>query len=288
MSKLLQGAYDLHVHAAPDVVPRKQDIVELAKAAHRAGMAGIALKDHTTPTAGRCYALNRMFPQDIRFFGCLALNPTVGGINALAVESFLREGGNIVYMPTYGAANHIEKWGLGKPPTAFPVSEGFPGLVLLDEAGRLIPELGPILGMIKQYDTVLATGHIAPKEALALLKSARDAGITRMLVTHASESVTAMTIDQQKEAVGLGAMIEHSLFAVTDVCPGALKIEQIRDQINSLGPDHVILSSDFGQVANHQPVEGFEHYLKNLISSGIEKDVVKAMIMDNPKRLLDV
>jgi len=60
MESLLDGAYDLHVHCSPGVVPRAQDVFDLAKAANRAGMAGVGLKDHTTLTIGRCHALNRM------------------------------------------------------------------------------------------------------------------------------------------------------------------------------------------------------------------------------------
>ena len=220
MSALLQGAYDLHIHAAPDVIPRKLDIKDLAQAAAQAGMAGIALKDHTTSTAGRCYVLNRLLPKGLIFYGCLALNPTVGGINPLAVESFLREGGSIVYMPTYGAANHIRRWGLGKSPTDFPIAKGFQGLTILDEVSRLTPECDPILRLIKKHDAVLATGHISPEESLALLRKARDVGIKRMLVTHASESVTPMALDQQKEVVQLGAMIEHCFFCRNRGMPG--------------------------------------------------------------------
>jgi len=31
VAELIRGAYDLHVHAGPDVVPRCQDIIEVAK-----------------------------------------------------------------------------------------------------------------------------------------------------------------------------------------------------------------------------------------------------------------
>ena len=31
MKELIQGAYDLHVHSAPDVMPRKMDDLEMAQ-----------------------------------------------------------------------------------------------------------------------------------------------------------------------------------------------------------------------------------------------------------------
>ena len=39
MSSLIQGAYDLHIHSAPDVLPRKADDLELAQRFLKAGMA---------------------------------------------------------------------------------------------------------------------------------------------------------------------------------------------------------------------------------------------------------
>ena len=30
---LLEGAYDIHVHALPDVIPRAMDVIQIAKAA---------------------------------------------------------------------------------------------------------------------------------------------------------------------------------------------------------------------------------------------------------------
>ena len=47
----LQGVIDLHVHAGPDVQPRKLDAVALARAARAAGMRALLLKSHHTITA---------------------------------------------------------------------------------------------------------------------------------------------------------------------------------------------------------------------------------------------
>ena len=283
---LLHGAYDLHVHASPDVVARKQDAVDLGHAASSMGMAAVGLKDHTVSTAGRAYVLNRMFPQGPAFLGSMALNPPVGGLNPSAVESFLREGGKILYMPTYGARNHIERWGAGKPPTNFPLPAGFDGISLLNASGNLVPECDPIIELVAQYDAVLATGHISPEESMAVLKRARDLKVRRLLVTHVSESVTDMSMDLQKQTVTMGAMVEHCFFGVTDACPGTLTLEEIRDQILDLGAEYVILTSDFGQVSNPAPVEGFGLYLEKLAATGVPEQAIRMMIRTNPEKLV--
>ena len=285
---LLEGAYDIHVHASPDVIPRAMDVIQIAKAAIEKKMAGLLLKDHTTTTTGCVYVLNHLLKSTCRFFSSLALNPPVGFVNSSAVESALRSGTDIIYFPTYGAENHIKKWGLGKPPTAFPVSkDDKKGFSLLDEIGKVKHGINAILKLIARYDAVLGTGHLSPVESLELVKHAKKAGVKRIVVTHASESVVDMEPDQQKEAANMGAMIEHCFFAVTDSCPGKIQLEKIRDQIRYVGIPSSILSTDFGQVKNRSPIEGFSNYLGKMLALGFSEDELHVMIHDNPKKLMD-
>ncbi len=285
-NSLLNGAYDIHVHTTPDVVDRKQDLVEMALEAGEEGMAGVVLKDHTTSTAGRAYALNSLLNGKTRFYSCLALNPPVGGLNVTAVEAALKEKVSIIFFPTYGARNHIKIWGLGKAPTAFPVQPGYTGEFILTENEGMRPEVDQIIDLVAQYDAVLATGHLSPPESLALLERAAGRGVRRLLLTHASESVTPVPLEIQRRAAALGALVEHCFFAATQDCPSPVSVETIRDQINAVGPGSVILSSDFGQIHNPPPVAGFKHYLEKLQRTGISEDAVRTMICDNPARLL--
>jgi hypothetical protein len=284
---LLQGAYDLHVHAEPDVIPRARNLKEIAAAAFARSMAGVLLKDHCTSTVGRAAALNKLVGGPCRFFSALALNPPIGSLNGTAVEAALRAGVDVVYFPTYGAANHIKIWGAGKPPTAFPLPGGnFKGVTILDGDGQLVDACEPILRMIAAHDAVLATGHISAEESLVLLNYAKECGVKRMLVTHASESVTPWTYEQQQTAVSLGGMIEHCFFAVTPSCPNPTSLASILHQIEVVGAEHVILSSDFGQKANGDPVEGFANYLEKMMTLGLSKEALGLMIRENPGKLL--
>jgi hypothetical protein len=283
---LLEGAYDIHVHAAPDVVPRALDLKQLCREAERAGMAGILLKDHCTSTVGRAAALNLMGRGACRFYSALALNPPVGSLNPTAVEAALKAGTDVIYFPTYSAAHHIRIWGAGKPPTAFPLpGDLFAGLTILEENGVLKAAAMDILKLIAEHDAVLATGHISAEESLALLRQAKALGIAKMLVTHASEAVPAMSVAGQKEAIALGAMIEQSFFAVTPACPNRISLESMRDAIRETGTDHVILSSDFGQIANGNPVQNFLLHLVKFAGLGFDEAALRQMICVNPARI---
>ncbi len=284
---LLRGAYDIHIHCSPDVIPRAQDLVDLAADAHEAGMAGIVLKDHTTCTAGRAYVLNKLYPDGPRFFGALALNPPVGGLNPSAVEAALRERARIIYMPTYGAryflANHRGTGVLA----SFPMPQGdYPGLTIWDDHRGVWPEVLAILDLIARHDAVLATGHLAPAESVALLRLAQRRGVKRMLVTHATETITPFTIEQQMEAVARGALIEHCLQASAPGSAHSVAMQTIAHQIRQVGLEHCIVSSDFGQVANGPVVAGFALYLNKLAECGFTVDELRTLICRNPARLL--
>ena len=284
---ILVGAYDLHIHAQPDVIRRAQDLPTLAKAAAQAGMAGLLIKDHTTSTVGRCYTMNRVMDRGPCFFGGLALNPPVGGLNPSAVESALRAGADVIFFPTYGAAHHITRWGAGKPPTAFPLpAGGYAGISIFDENTGIRSECAEVLRLIAAHDAVLGTGHLSVPEILALLRLASQCGVKRMLVNHVTESVIAMGIEEQREAVRLGAVIEHSFFALTASCPQRVLLDVMEDQIRQVGVEHVILTSDFGQEANPPPVEGFAYYLEKMRARGFSAEELRVMIHENPKKLM--
>ncbi len=287
-SKLLDGVYDIHVHCSPDVIPRAEGLVELARSAHEAKMGGIGLKEHTTSTVGRAYALNQMFPDGPRFFSALALNPPVGRLNPVAVDSALRSGTDIIYFPTYGSKHHVSRWGAGKPPTAFPLPEGeYEGITILDESGALKQPCLAILALIGRYDAVLATGHLSPEESLVLIKEAPIYGVKRMVVTHASLPVISMPVSEQIKATQFGAMIEHCFFATTESRPDTVPLAEIGRQIREVGVEHVILSSDFGQVVNGAIVEGFGRHLEKMVELGFSEGEIKIMCIDNPRRLLE-
>src|ERR1044071_760092 len=82
---LLEGAFDTHIHSAPDVLPRKFNDIELAQRFKARRMAGFVLKSHYICTADRATLVNQIVPE-IQAFGAIALNNSVGGLNPLALD----------------------------------------------------------------------------------------------------------------------------------------------------------------------------------------------------------
>ena len=81
---LVSGAYDLHVHVAPDVMPRRVTDVQFARRCWDAGLAGFVLKSHYVPTAERAAVVNEALGGEVGVLGGLALNASIGGMNPLA------------------------------------------------------------------------------------------------------------------------------------------------------------------------------------------------------------
>src|SRR5262249_40478262 len=101
---LLRGAFDTHIHVAPDVVPRLIDDVTLARRFAELGLAGFQLKAHYTSTAERASVVRAAVP-GVAVLGAIALNRAVGGMNAVAVEIAAREGARTVWLPTVDSVN---------------------------------------------------------------------------------------------------------------------------------------------------------------------------------------
>src|SRR5260370_35050453 len=102
--KCLQGAYDLQVHVAPDVIERRVDDLDLAKEFLGRGLKGFVLKSHYFPTAERAQVVTKAVP-GIQVYGAIALNHSVGGLNSVAGEVWGLSINRHVWEPTLRAAN---------------------------------------------------------------------------------------------------------------------------------------------------------------------------------------
>lgn len=281
----LAGAWDAHVHAGPDLVPRAAHACDLLAAAGRAGLRGVVLKDHTGDTCGLAAAWNHLHPAGPRAVATLTLNPPAGGWNAAAVERAARLGARVVWAPTYGARHHLEVLGVGP----FPLG-GFPeGLTLLDGRGRLAAGVAEVLATVARHDLVLATGHLAPVEGLRLVREARAAGVERVVVTHPTEPVTRWSVEAQRAATQAGAWLEHCLLALTPACaPDGPSVAEFVHEILAAGPEHVVLSSDYGKADLGDPVAGLAGWLERLAQAGLAEMELRRMTGPNVEAMLGV
>jgi hypothetical protein len=273
--RLIEDSVDIHVHFAPDPrQERRSDAIAVAEAAKKEGMRSVVFKSHEYPTHPVAYTVSQIVP-DIALIGGICLDVEVGGLNPMAVDASARMGGRIVWMPTFSARADREYRGL----------EG--GITILNSKGRLLTEVYTILGTIKQHDLVLATGHLSPKESLVLVEEARNLGINRIVVTHASTMSfwAGMTVEDMKALAAMGAFIEHCVQVMMPMTSRMLPSDLV-DMVRAIGPEHCIISTDFGQAYHPIAPEGFRMGVATLLRAGMEEVEVGMMIKDNPSRLL--
>lgn len=80
--ELLHGAYDLHVHTAPDVVPRKVNHLEAAQRCLQAGMKGFTIKSQYALTTDFAEETMRAYPECNAISG-IVLNTTVPALGCI-------------------------------------------------------------------------------------------------------------------------------------------------------------------------------------------------------------
>lgn len=289
---LIRGAYDLHVHSAPDVLPRKMDDIEMAKRIEESGMAGYAIKSHYFCTSERAQLIRQMFPA-CDAVGTMTLNSSVGGVNPSAVEMAARSGAKLIWFPTCDSAHERAYVLSGKykkqPYWATIVQEmaadgnAAPTVTVLEDKGGLTEEAYTVLKVMAKYNLILATSHMSHEETFALVKGAAETGVKKIIVTHADFPTTFYTIEEQKKLVDMGAYIEH---CYTTWATGKVDLETSIEQIKAIGADHVILATDLGQKANIYPDEGMLAYATKLYEAGMSAEEVRKTTVYNPTALL--
>jgi hypothetical protein len=273
-SAQLDGMIDLHVHAAPDSVARSIDAFETARMAQRRGMRAMLFKSHRSETASLAYLVSAAVP-GFEAYGGVALNRSVGGINPEAVERMALmtdRRGRVVWLPTFDSEhNHLT---VTRNPNHVPIAQ----------AGRLLPEMAQLFAMLDKYDLALATGHSSPAESLLVIRAAQAAGVDRIVVTHPSSRLVSMPLATQKEAAGLGALLEYP---VGLALPNAdLTFDEFAAQIREVGPVNVVLSTDLGQVGNPVHTDGLNSFVQRLLDAGFTQNEIDAMTKRNPARIL--
>jgi hypothetical protein len=282
----MDGICDLHIHTAPDVYPRLADDVDVALSCRDAGIRAIITKCHFESTASRAYYASKA-AEGIAVFGSLVLNSPAGGLDPLVVETQLRLGIKEVWMPTAYAKAHAEIHGA---PGSFGFrNSGFKSMAspitVLDEDGKLLPNVREIIALISEHDVILGTGHLSREEIFPLVRAAVDAGCKKVLVTHPHFHPPDLDDSSVLELVSMGALVEFCASTVQPV-PGYGRMDQVVKTMKAVGATNAIVSSDAGAPTKPMPPETLAPYLYSLTVKGISKEEIRIMSVENPARLL--
>ena len=280
---LVSGAIEMHVHFGPEsLMERRQNALQLARTAKEYGLRALVLKNREYCTVPIAKLVTELVPE-VQTFGSLTLEPEIGGLNPSAVIAAAKMGAKIIWMPTFSSTN------------SRPVCEkvlGFklpgPEQVIIDSRGKLKAEVKEIFQIIKEFDIVLASGHISPKETFALAEEAQRIGFNKLLVTHALQGALTSVLcsnDELKQLARGGVYIEHSFW---DVLPTMNAYDPMRivELVKAIGAEHSIMSTDLGQSYNPPAPEGMRMFIATLLRKGLKAEEVEMMVKINPAKLL--
>ena len=247
---LLKGAFDFRIHAGPEPDgERRTDYLEAGRDAYEAEMAGFVLMKHRHPTALAAYALNRMYP-GFHAVGSIVLNTSVGGLNPDAIEASAKLGAKVAWMPTQDAQS----------------------IRLLDAPDAV----RAVLEVAKSYCMAVASTHASFADTAMLVRLAKTVGLERLVVTN---PVARFGSDEATQ------LLSHDLYVelpFLSYYPGSEAGERLRADIEEIGADQCIVSTDFGQWTNPPPAEGMRMAIAAMLDAGMrEADIVK-VVRTNP------
>jgi hypothetical protein len=282
MSRIvLDGAIDLHCHFGPESVvgtPHSVDALAAARDAAELGFAAIVLKSHDFPSNAVAYAVGQAVEQ-VTVRGSVCCDFCIGGLNPAAVETALRDGAAIVWLPTISSQQDVENG------VAAMLGLAEDGIVLLTEDGGLRPEVHQILDLVAEHGAIAATGHTSTAEHFAVARAFAQRG--RLVVTHAMNAGAGPNLSPQEcvELARLGAHIE--IAAATCMGGHGPNAAEVVKTIDAIGPEMVVLATDYGWTDQlPRPAPGLHDYVDALWAAGAAEDQLRRMVCENPARLL--
>jgi hypothetical protein len=207
-------------------------------------------------------------------YGGFVMNLPNGGINSAGVEFMATqikgEPGRIVWMPAGDGEKEVRE---SKNPNR--------PFVAVSRNGELTPDVKQVISIIAQHGLVLASGHIAPEEALMVFREAKRQGVQHMIATHAFDLAGKMTVEQMQEAAKLGAFIE---FDFRNTLEGGRM-----DAIRKVGPQFCFLSEFWTKVSapkEYGGLDGIGAFAEAMRAHGFTDHELDLLFKENPAKAL--
>ena len=280
----LKGVIDMHVHSNPDIRHRRYDDFELMEAGIRVGARAIVIKTHQGTTVDRAFLCNRhneivhQGDNDFIMFGSVTMNRQMGGINPWAVESGLKLGAKVIWLPTQSARNNMLRQ-----------NQDPAGCVEVIRDGMVVPELSDIFRLVKDYDVVLGTGHVSPEECFRVVEAARNAGVRKLVVTHPEWWMVGISLEDQVRLVkDYDVILEHCFAQPMGGGKYKSNLPDNLEIIRTVGYKNVMVDTDGGQTENPFWEVALEQYMQYLADHGVPEEQIRHMTHTIPAGLLGI
>jgi hypothetical protein len=292
----------------------QQDQLALAKKASVGGMKGILYKNIAGPDPMQAA---RGLGEEVRHWaedeGVEPCSVWAGFIVGMTGSQYLSEapqrvrqalddGAGGIWLPVFTHVNTVTRVVnrmveptdplLKLPPRDRPLHGPLPlekarhlGHYLLDEHGKLIPEIKEVLRVIVDYDAPMSFGHIGHDERQAVADElAKYRNYRAAFVDHPMSPFVEMGVDEMKQFAKAG----HYLNFTYDELSPLLGIDpyEMFGAIAQLDSDYVTLSSDAGEPLFPDTVECLRLMGAYARAYGIADEDVQKMMVDNPAKVM--
>lgn len=314
---LFKGAVDLHIHTDPSFMKRTDDAIGVANKAAQVGMRAVCYKDHHLCTVQEAFLANKYCKRgELPFtaYGSYCMNHSQGGYNLDTLETAIRFGAKQVYLPTVSAdkqhplehpAAQGKKQGSFMPMKAKPIDERPLSIYADGVSGDLAPALKDAIALIRDFDVILSTGHLALEDCYPVVKFAKEIGCKKILLTHfdvirAQYALTPpyrrYTLEEMGEVQKAGnCFVEYAVsnrlyfYKAKDATPYHEVTDEARSAaIKYFGPDLVCMGTDNGSCYYPQIVEEYEMIFDDLIKYGWSDEDIHKMTSVNQCYLLGI
>ncbi len=321
--ELLRGTTDIHIHSGPWLksCPGRMDPIQLAESARAAGMRSVVYYDHTLGvSSGTAQIVNRHVP-GIEVYGGIILTTNLGGLNPRAVKTALYygDGARFVHFGchcTHFMVSHEGSYVDGKPVRfvdQYPkfAKDELSKSVRIPLEDPIPDELAEILQLIADHPHVhLNTGHVSAEETIRLVDLALQFGIKKIVIAHPARP--RLTLDQQKELVKKGALLEACvsdwMFQKGLPRSNYYVEAELRDQIagiasaptvyngivpwanmmREIGLEHFVVGTDYGIRSVPTPAEGMRTMISALLDLEFTYEEITTLLKTNNEKLLDI
>ncbi len=295
----VEDAIDIHCHAHEG----QQDALGVAKLASKSGMKGILYKtivgrkDPAGTVGGVRSALESWCAEQ-------GLTPTHLWPGASVTQGFLskiepawcaknlKAGVVGLWMPNNTSANTLSIVG-GKPSAwdknADPKAHTEPlswadslryGHYLLDDKGRLLPEIEEIFRMAHDNNAAIFFGHPTKPEFKAMAEFSHKIGFKRGVVDHPFSPFVNLTIEEMKDAAAADLWLNFTFDELSPLL--GIDPANMYKAIRTVGPTHCTLSSDAGEPLFPNSVESLRLLRGYMSAFGCTEEEIYTMSTANP------
>jgi Family of unknown function (DUF6282) len=300
----LTDAIDVHAHA------RGQDEEEPLHAAQEASRAGMKALLYKSISPGRPWEVARKLQDEVdrwaekeqlRPVRCLSawvVGIPLKPIDFSEIKAAVEGGISGMWMPPVTSAWSIFRLG-GRgvwfdksrrpddpvPPQAWEDAKKV-GVYVLDDHGKLLPEVRDTVRLCHDHGVTLSFGHLSPQEMDAMAEETTALGYDRAFIDHPFSEVFELNVPELKRWAAAGLR-----FALTwDELSPLLGVDcqDMVEAIRAVGPEHFMLSSDAGIPILPQTVEAYRLLAATLRAYGMTEPEMRVLMSGAAEKIVNL